>query len=286
MDEGAPLHFETVPVATPPGAPVAVELVPAPEPWAVVQKLAHLPHLLFLDSSEQHAERGRYSYVMAGDTDPLIRSIHALEDPFWDDRFECARLTRPAELPPFIGGWAGLFGYGVGRAFERIKKQRTDEFAVPDLALGFYDWVISFDHLTGTRLARLDRDGFRGPIPRRTATTRRIRSQYRAGFAPLTSGSSHPRSPASSVLPVSSLCPQFPLPGFPGVTSNFDRAGYEAAVRRVVEYIHAGDCFQVNLSQRLLAPLREHPLELYGRLAATQPGPVRRLTSTSATSRS
>jgi para-aminobenzoate synthetase component 1 len=44
-------------------------------------------------------------------------------------------------------------------------------------------------------------------------------------------------------------------------------------VRRVVEYIHAGDAFQVNLSQRLLAPLAEHPLELYGRLRTLNPAP-------------
>jgi para-aminobenzoate synthetase component 1 len=67
--------------------------------------------------------------------------------------------------------------------------------------------------------------------------------------------------------------PQHPLPGFPGVTSSFDRTGYEAAVERVVEYIRAGDCYQVNLSQRLLAPLREHPLDLYSRLRALNPAP-------------
>ena len=90
--------------------------------------------------------------------------------------------------------------------------------------------------------------------------------------APL--GARRPRSPKAVQHSRESNCaPQFPLPGFPGVTSNFSRADYEAAVRRVVEYIHAGDCFQVNLSQRLLAPLREHPLELYGRLRELNPAP-------------
>jgi para-aminobenzoate synthetase component 1 len=41
----------------------------------------------------------------------------------------------------------------------------------------------------------------------------------------------------------------------------------------VIEYIRAGDCYQVNLSQRLLAPLREHPLDLYGRLRTLNPAP-------------
>ena len=65
MDSGEPLQFDAVPVPRPPGTPLAVELVPAPDPWAVARKLAHLPHLLFLDSAEKHAERGRYSYVAA-----------------------------------------------------------------------------------------------------------------------------------------------------------------------------------------------------------------------------
>ena len=43
------------------------------------------------------------------------------------------------------------------------------------------------------------------------------------------------------------------LRGFQGVTSNFDRTRFQEAVRRAIEYVHAGDCFQVNVAQRLLA---------------------------------
>src|SRR5262249_4148055 len=59
----------------------------------------------------------------------------------------------------------------------------------------------------------------------------------------------------------------------PGVVSNFDRSGYLAAVQRVIDYIHAGDCFQVNLSQRLLHPTTVAPLELYDRLRRRNPAP-------------
>ena len=60
-------------------------------------------------------------------------------------------MTRPdiPDLPPFIGGWAGLFGYHLGRAFERQPLPHRDDFQVPDLAVGVYDWVISFDHFSG-----------------------------------------------------------------------------------------------------------------------------------------
>jgi anthranilate/para-aminobenzoate synthase component I len=53
--------------------------------------------------------------------------------------------------------------------------------------------------------------------------------------------------------------------------SNFSRAAYESAVRRAVEYIAAGDIFQVNLSQRFSVGLRQQPLEIYRRLLSSAP---------------
>ena len=51
------------------------------------------------------------------------------------------------ELPPFQGGAAGLFSYELAHHFERLPRPIFDDFAVPDLAVGMYDWVIGFDHL-------------------------------------------------------------------------------------------------------------------------------------------
>jgi para-aminobenzoate synthetase component 1 len=69
------------------------------------------------------------------------------------------------------------------------------------------------------------------------------------------------------------LSPQFALPGLPGVTSNFDRRAYLQAVRRAIDYVHAGDCFQVNVAQRLLHPATLAPWELYARLRQRNPAP-------------
>ena len=69
------------------------------------------------------------------------------------------------------------------------------------------------------------------------------------------------------------------------MTSNFSKDGYLRAVQRVIDYIYAGDVFQVNLSQRLLAPARDDPVSLYRRLRHA----IRRrlpATSTRASSRS
>ncbi|MDY3551170.1 aminodeoxychorismate synthase component I [Gemmata sp. JC717] len=285
MDTGEPLQFDTLPVPAPPDAPLAVELIPAPNPWAVARSLAHLPHLLFLDSAEEHAERGRYSYVAAdpritftqpprsnatdgdegkgrGPFDPLEQVKRRLR--------ECPLTTVP-ELPPFQGGWAGCFGYGYGRSLEHLPPTRYDEFRTPDIVVGLYDWVFSYDHTSGR--AWLVSSGFPFAPGDRSPRAERAVRRLQEALSVI-----RVRRPASPVhLPGSAAridpAPQYPLPGFSGVTSNFDRAGYEAAVRRAVEYIRAGDCFQVNLSQRLLAPLREHPLELYDRLRRLNPAP-------------
>jgi para-aminobenzoate synthetase component 1 len=55
--------------------------------------------------------------------------------------------------------------------------------------------------------------------------------------------------------------------------SNFTRAEYEDAVRRALDYIRAGDIYQVNLSQRFTAPLEGDPFDAYLRLRAQNPAP-------------
>jgi para-aminobenzoate synthetase component 1 len=274
-----------VPVLT----PLVDELIPCPDPWDVARRLAHLPHLLFLDSAERHPQRGRYSYVMA---DPYkvwhqapVGTMTAAAaiggDPFGPLQDDWPRLTTLPGLPPFQGGFAGVFSYELGRHFERLPLPRVDEFQFPALTVGGYDWVIAFDHaqnrawIVSTGL----RPGSRYGSETAARRLQRVLSELRRDPPTSRSAEGSPLKGGLSVRnvkrPERTATPsiQYPLHGFPGVTSNFSRDGYIAAVRRAVEYIHAGDCFQVNLSQRLITPLREHPLDLYGRLRTRNPAP-------------
>src|SRR3954447_200187 len=139
MDSGAPLSFDAVPVPTPPGGPLAVELVPAPDPWAVARRLAHLPHLLFLDSAERHDERGRYSYVTAAPDVWAKDALYGIPTmPFHDMELMTHGISFPTieGLPPFQGGLAGLFGYDLNRSLEkRVPPSRVNEFPAPVGAL-------------------------------------------------------------------------------------------------------------------------------------------------------
>jgi para-aminobenzoate synthetase component 1 len=69
------------------------------------------------------------------------------------------------------------------------------------------------------------------------------------------------------------LSKQWAAPGLPGLLSNFSRDDYLRAVEQAIEYIYAGDIFQVNLSQRLLYPDSGDPLGLYLRLRERNPAP-------------
>jgi para-aminobenzoate synthetase component 1 len=170
-------------------------------------------------------------------------------------------------LPPFQGGAAGLLGYDLCHHIERLPRPRFDEFETPDLAVGLYDWVAAFDHARGagwlisTGLPETDPARRNDRAARRLAS---VRAALRANAPPL---------PAPPPVRTAEPAVRFPLPQVPGLESNFDRPGYLAAVRRAVEYVHAGDCFQVNLSQRLLHPATLPPLELYGRLRERNPAP-------------
>jgi para-aminobenzoate synthetase component 1 len=286
-------------------APVVDELA-EPSAWEVCRRLACLPHLLFLDSAQRSA-LGCYSYVTA---DPfawiwppsrLINNVPIVlppADPFdyladGLGRFRAATLPG---LPPFQGGAAGLFAYDLCHYLERLPRPRCYDFAVPDLAVGLYDWVIAFDHeqgrswLISTGFPEVDwrRRRLRA-MKRRDRLRRLLDVTPKSDDAPSTDGvpNSYPvagaevlRSPGiASFEPPrprshrSLESPCFAIEGQPEVYSNFDRAAYLRALRRAIDYIHAGDCFQVNIAQRLLHPAREPALAIYERLRRRNPAP-------------
>ncbi len=222
---------------------------------------------------------GRYSFLTA---DPFefisargneCQTAHGkaeTNDPFalLTEHLDRYRTESIHGFPPFQGGAAGLFSYDLAHHLERLPRARHDEFVVPDMAVGFYDWVLAFDHGAGgawiISTGMSEPDGGR----RRQRAEKRLRQVqgWLATAAPI-ADRPRPRQAANSIVP----CPQWPVPGLPDLTSNFDRPAYLAAVRHVIEYIHAGDCFQVNLAQRLLHPLRTSPVEVYRRLREHNP---------------
>ncbi|MGQ0635791.1 MAG: aminodeoxychorismate synthase component I [Planctomycetaceae bacterium] len=174
-------------------------------------------------------------------------------------------------LPPFQGGAAGLLAYDLNRAWERVPPPRRDEFRLPVLVAGLYDWVLAWDHVA--RRAWIIAQGFpeTDGARRLDRAAARMTQVREALFAGLTR--SQPPFQSEIRNPKSEITNLHPAPGLPGLSSNVSRDEYLRMVGRAIEYIHAGDVFQVNLSQRLLFPLNDDPLELYLRLRERNPAP-------------
>jgi para-aminobenzoate synthetase component 1 len=253
--------------------PLVEELHPAPQPEDAWLALCQLPHCLFLDSALPHPTLGRYSFLAADPFDVLIAPAAAgqggsdalalLEHKL--QRYPAAAL---ADLPPFQGGAAGLISYDFNRSLERVPAPRCDEFGVPALAMGLYDVVLAFDH--AQQRAWIVSQGF----PETSAEARRRRATERlAQMRQRLTAPRHSAAPGRDTHPlaVADLAPQFAAGGVSGLASNFSADAYRDAVRRAVDYIHAGDVFQVNLAQRLLYPAHGSAVELYRRLRRRNP---------------
>jgi anthranilate synthase component 1 len=165
------------------------------------------------------------------------------------------------ELPPFEGGAIGYAGYDVVRYVENLPNAPADDRGLPDLSFAFYDQMVVFDNVSKAlfviAMARLDK----------------AKGDARAAYDDacrrvdeLVERLSQPTN-----LPPADIATSGP----PQVAwkSNFAQHQYEDAVRKCVEYIKAGDIFQVVLSQRLALDLACDPFEVYRTLRVVNPSP-------------
>jgi para-aminobenzoate synthetase component 1 len=255
--------------------------------------------VLFLDSAAKEPMRGRYSYITASPFEVI--SVNAGEarvsrpvtadlferryetvlsrrpsvavDPFRlvADRLQPWAATEEAGMPPFQGGAAGLFGYGLSRWTERLPLPARDEFQTADLVLGLYDWVLAFDHDAGT--CHCVSQGFPEHGDRDRAERAAQRTEQILEILARKPGPTALPKPASTTQSRKQVSPTWPVEGPAGLRSNFSREAYVRAVERAIEYIHAGDIFQVNLSQRLVFPQKSSPVALYERLRRRNAAP-------------
>jgi para-aminobenzoate synthetase component 1 len=129
--------------------PLVEELSPAPSVMDALAALAERPGVVLFDSALRGGERGRYSFLTA---DPqhtwVLDRVTFGTDPFGELRaaLDGQRAETVAGLPPFQGGIAGLLSYELGGCWERLPRAAVDDFSIPALCAGLYDWVLAWDH--------------------------------------------------------------------------------------------------------------------------------------------
>ncbi len=219
---------------------------------------------------------GRYSFLafepfwelVAHGTKVTVRSeseIKTLEcaDPLDELRSKLAafKAVHLPELPPLEGGAIGYAGYDVVRYVENLPNAPTDDRGLPDLSFALYDRMVVFDNVSKTlfviSMARLDKN------------SGDVRAAYDDACRRVDELASKLSQPTT--LPPADIA----TTGTPQIEwkSNFQQHEYENAVRKCVEYIRAGDIFQVVLSQRLTLDLGCDPFEVYRTLRVVNPSP-------------
>ncbi|HEX8696279.1 MAG TPA: anthranilate synthase component I [Longimicrobium sp.] len=165
-------------------------------------------------------------------------------------------------LPRFWGGAVGFFGYDVVRLIERLPNAPPRDRELPDALFLLTGAVVAVDNLFG-------RAHLVSPVDTRGADEPELRRRYDAAAAELDALARRLREGAPpaplALAPRPAADPPF--------RSNFTRPEFEERVRRVQEYIRAGDAFQVVLSQRLTVDLAAEPFDLYRVLRALNPSP-------------
>jgi para-aminobenzoate synthetase component 1 len=253
--------------------PLVKELLPPPSPSEALQALSDLPNVILFESARPGGRLGRYSYLSAV---PISRIVTPrAEFGHGPDRLEQARallshskVAFVPELPPFQGGVAGFLGYEFGHCFERIARPAADEFQLPDAWIGLYTWVLAWDHQQARAWIISQQLFHDTPEESRIVARNLIDSILDRLSSPTAARSASPERPGFKAV-----ARQYAVPGHGQVTSDFSPDGYQQSVRRVIDYIHAGDVFQANLSQRLLAPWDGTASDLYLKLRDCNPAP-------------
>jgi anthranilate synthase component 1 len=250
-------------------------------PLAVYLKLAHGPYSYLLESVVGGERFGRYSFIglacaerieaRNGSVRRMLRDARGADvtlERSEADPFEFARRwlrdQRAAPVPPalrFGGGLVGYFGYETVKHIEptAIRGGKPDSLGTPDMLLLVSDELAVVDNVLGKLYLVVYADP-REPQALAAAHSRLEQLRARLAtplpeemvLAPL----AEPRAAESVTL-----------------ARTFTEAQFLEAVERSKEYVFAGDCMQVQVSQRTSRPFAAPPLALYRALRGLNPSP-------------
>jgi anthranilate synthase component 1 len=169
------------------------------------------------------------------------------------------RIAKLPELPPFVGGAVGYAGYDTVRYVENLPNAPRDDRKLPDLSFAFYDHMIVFDNVQKTAIVVV-----------LAKTTGEIKKSFDDACRRVDQFVGKLSATSDSLAPV-----DIDTAGEAHVSyeSNVTKPQFEGAVRKCIEYIRAGDIFQVVISQRLAVPFSTDPFELYRTLRVVNPSP-------------
>lgn len=245
---------------------LTVSPVNLPQDYSMADIFAHFaskPWAMFLDSADSQRQDGRFDIIVAdpittittvGSTskvwqqatnqhqesllNPLSLVQTLLEKYMPNNQIKSTNKT----TLPFMAGALGLFGYDLGKRFERLPNKNADEYSTPDMAVGIYSWSVIKDNITQQfYLCHIDQY----PHP---------------SIEEIQQLANNDRSPHAF-----NLVSQW--------QANMSQAQYSQKMSCVLSYLQAGDCYQINLAQRFSAHYVGDEWQAYQRLRIANHAP-------------
>ncbi|MEE8278106.1 MAG: anthranilate synthase component I [Thermoanaerobaculia bacterium] len=238
-------------------------------PLGVYRRLAASSPFRFLFESVTGGEQvSHYSFLGAGPTESYLLYEDRLEverdgqrlaipgGPLTTLRERLGRFTTEPSRLPFTGGFVGYFGYDLARMLERLPERPPDHLGLPVAMLSRFDNLLVFDHVRQSVVAVANE--IDGEISHQ---------QAEAKLEELTRLLTEEAEGSAVELPVEQ--PR----GTVEARVSLGGEEFRQAVRRVREYIAAGDVFQVVLARRWRLGAAVEPLALYRALRLVNPSP-------------
>lgn len=154
-------------------------------------------------------------------------------------------------MPKFIGGAVGMIAYDYVRFLEKLPDKNPDVLGVPDVAMMIARITVVFDHAKNLIRILILADPTQEGYDEAMASLEWVSQRIQGPLPTLPKGS---------------------FPTHP-VTSDTSQEQYEANVRRVVEYLGAGDGQQTVASLRFSQEVDAHPVTVYRCLRSINPSP-------------
>ena len=222
-------------------------------------RLASQTWAMLLESANQHHPDSRFHIISAEplatlethDMTTTIRRAQNLDysqaDPLTllaqiQTELLGASIDDEDETLPFTGGAMGLWGYDLGRRFEELPSLAKQDLQLADMAIGIYDWAWILDNANAEATLLV--------VGNEEAWQQRWRWW---------------NNQKQQIEPDFQLCSEW--------LSNMSKDEYATRFSAIQEYLRAGDCYQINLTQRFCADYTGDEWQAYCQLSSRNAGP-------------
>lgn len=243
-------------------------------PLSVYLKLAEgQSNSYLLESVEGGESLARFSFigvdprmVVSGNEQSVsIDSDTTIKTSMWEylrEHFHKYTVLQDSEMPSFVGGAIGYFGFSCSGWFEPSVRTTEADGGLPESAFMFFRSIVAFDH--AKQSIKIISLVFTDESDGGTDGLRKLFNRAESANADV-----------KNILETRSIS----VPGANtsiesgDVRSNWSQPEFENAVREIKELIAAGECYQVVISQCFTKPTGASAVSIYRAMRSLNPSP-------------